>query len=167
MERAALFLLLTGIVASGQEFHWESDYDQSLEFKCPAGQSISHIKIQHGNPNEDLTWEFSCKDTFDTSVDCFLSPNVNELNQTFTYECPQHHIITGMSTYHSKNEDRRWQFYCCRSNSRCTANCEWTPDVNGIEFNLPNQKYLVGAESFHEKPEDWGWKYKHCSIEQC
>ncbi|XP_016299516.1 hemagglutinin/amebocyte aggregation factor-like [Sinocyclocheilus anshuiensis] len=173
MRRADLFLLLTGILANGQELHWENGYDQSLEFKCPAGQSISYIKIQHDNHHEERMWEFGCKNTFNSGTDCFLSPYVNDSDQTFTYECPPHHIITGMSSYHSnKHEDSRWQFYCCRSNGQCIANCEWTTDVNCFDeffhWTVPNQNYLVGAESYHEnKHENRRWKYKYCSKVQC
>ncbi|XP_052438932.1 dermatopontin-like [Carassius gibelio] len=166
MRRIALFLLLTGILCNGQELHWENN--QSLEFKCHAGQSISLIKIQLDINHKDLTWEFGCKDTFASGADCVSSPQVNESNQTFAYECPPHHVLSGMSSYYSiQLEDRRWQFYCCRSNSRCTDKCEWITNVNGFEFfNVPDQKYLVGAESYSEKA-DRRWKYKYCSIVQC
>ncbi|XP_042578681.1 hemagglutinin/amebocyte aggregation factor-like [Cyprinus carpio] len=173
MRRAALFLLLTGLLAKGQELHWENGYDQSLNFNCPGGQSISYIKRQHDNHHEDRMWEFGCKNTFDSGADCFWSPYVNDFDQKFNYECPPHHIIAGMSSYHSnKHEDRRWQFYCCRSNGHCTASCEWTTYVNWFDelfhWTVPNQNYLVGAESYHEnKHEDRRWKYKYCSKVQC
>ncbi|XP_016403276.1 hemagglutinin/amebocyte aggregation factor-like [Sinocyclocheilus rhinocerous] len=104
-------------------------------------------------------WEFGCKDTFDSGSDCFLSPNVNDFDQKFTFECPPHHIITGMSSYHNnKHEDRWWQFYCCRSNDHCTADCEWTTYVNCFDeyfhWTVPNHNYLVGAESYHENKHE-------------
>ncbi|XP_059420440.1 hemagglutinin/amebocyte aggregation factor-like [Carassius carassius] len=173
MKRAASFLLLTGLLANGQELRWENTYDEPLDFKCPSGQSISYIKSQHHNHHEDRMWEFGCKDTFDSTLDCFLSPNVNDFDQKFTFECPPHHIITGMSSYHNnKHEDRRWQFHCCRSNNHCTADCEWTPFVNYFDeyfhWTVPNHNYLVGAESYHEnKHEDRRWKYKYCTKVQC
>lgn len=117
---------------------------------------------QHDNHHEDRMWEFGCKNTFDSGADCFWSPYVNDFDQKFNYECPPHHIIAGMSSYHSnKHEDRRWalilmfcvrslelmsiilmfcfcflhswQFYCCRSNGHCTASCEWTTYVNWFD----------------------------------
>uniref|UniRef100_A0A673FQ98 Hemagglutinin/amebocyte aggregation factor-like n=2 Tax=Sinocyclocheilus rhinocerous TaxID=307959 RepID=A0A673FQ98_9TELE len=159
MRRAASFLLLMGLLANGQELRWENAYDEPLDFKCPSGQSISYIKSQHHNHHEDRMWEFGCKDTFDSGSDCFLSPNVNDFDQKFTFECPPHHIITGMSSYHNnKHEDRWWQFYCCRSNDHCTADCEWTTYVNCFDeyfhWTVPNHNYLVGAESYHENKHE-------------
>ncbi|XP_073706336.1 hemagglutinin/amebocyte aggregation factor-like [Garra rufa] len=119
MSTAASFLLLTGLLANGQELRWENAYDEPLDFKCPSGQSISYIKSQHHNHHEDRMWEFGCKDTFDSGSDCFLSPNVNDFDQKFTFECPPHHIITGMSSYHNNKRedrrDRRWKYkYCAK-----------------------------------------------------
>ncbi len=75
-------------------------YNQNILFPCLS---------QHHNHHEDRLWEFGCKDTFDSASDCFLSPNVNDFDQKFTFECPPHHIMTGMSSYHNnKREDRRW-----------------------------------------------------------
>ncbi|XP_048012065.1 hemagglutinin/amebocyte aggregation factor-like isoform X1 [Megalobrama amblycephala] len=176
MRRAALFLLLTSLLANGQdstELRWENSYDQPLDFKCPPGQSISYIKSEHHNHHEDRLWEFGCKDTFDSGSDCFLSPYANDFDQPLNFVCPPHHIMAGMSSYHNnKHEDRRWQFYCCRSNGHCTANCEWTTYVNWFDeyfhWNVPNQNYLVGAESYHEnKHEDRRWKYMYCTKVQC
>ncbi|XP_051746087.1 hemagglutinin/amebocyte aggregation factor-like [Ctenopharyngodon idella] len=173
MRRAALFLLLIGLLANGQELRWENAYDQPLDFKCPQGQTISYIKSEHKNRHEDRLWEFGCKDTFDSGSDCFLSPYANDFDKPFTFECPPHHIMAGMSSNHNnKHEDRRWQFYCCRSNGHCTANCEWTTYVNWFDeyfhWTVPNQNYLVGAESYHEnKHEDRRWKYMYCTKVQC
>ncbi|KAF4115342.1 hemagglutinin/amebocyte aggregation factor-like [Onychostoma macrolepis] len=173
MRRAALLILLTGLLASGQELRWENGYDQPLDFDCPAGQSISYIKSQHDNRREDRMWEFGCKKTFDTARDCFLTPYVNDFDQAFTYECPPHHIITGMASYHgNRQEDRRWQFYCCRGKGYCTSGCQWTTYVNyfdeAFHWTVPNQSYLVGAESYHaNRQEDRRWKYKYCAKKQC
>ncbi|KAK7149877.1 hypothetical protein R3I94_009253 [Phoxinus phoxinus] len=173
MRRTALFLLLTGLLANGQELLWENSYDQPLDFKCPAGKSISYIKSQHSNTQEDRIWEFGCKDTFSSASDCFLSPYANDFDQPLNFECPPHHIITGMSSYHdNRKEDRRWQFHCCRSNGHCTASCEWTTYVNWFDeafhWTVPNQNYLVGAQSYHSnRQEDRRWMYKYCAKVQC
>ncbi|XP_073694652.1 dermatopontin-like [Garra rufa] len=173
MKTPALLLLLTGLLANGQESRWENAYDQPLDFNCPAGQTISSIKSQHDNSKEDRIWEFTCTDTFDPSAECSMSPYANDFDQTFTYECPPNHIMAGMSSYHdSGKEDRRWQFYCCRSNGYCTANCEWTTYVNYFDepfhWVVPNPNYLVGAESYHDNgKEDRRWMYKYCSKVQC
>ncbi|ROI15311.1 Hemagglutinin/amebocyte aggregation factor [Anabarilius grahami] len=150
MRRAALFLLLTSLLANGQELRWENAYDQPLDFKCPQGQTISYIK---------RLWEFGCKDTFDSGSDCFLSPYANDFDQPLNFVCPPHHFMAGMSSYHNnKHEDRRWQFYCCRSNGHCTDHCEWTTYVNWFDeyfhWTVPNQNYLVGAESYHENKHE-------------
>ncbi|KAF4114841.1 hypothetical protein G5714_005064 [Onychostoma macrolepis] len=173
MRRAAVFLLLTGLLANGQEPLWDNSYDQPVDFNCPAGQTISYIKSEHHNHYEDRLWEFGCKNTFGSGTECFMSPYVNNFDQTFTYTCPTNSIVAGISSYHSDHhEDRRWQFYCCRKKGYCTSNCQWTTYVNwfdeAFQWTTPSSHYLVGAESFHDnKYEDRRWKYKYCTKVQC
>ncbi|XP_039523781.1 hemagglutinin/amebocyte aggregation factor isoform X2 [Pimephales promelas] len=171
--RSALFLLLMGLLANGRELLWQNYYDQPLDFKCPPGQSISHIKSQHHNIYEDRIWEFGCKDTFDSATDCFSSPYANDFDQLLHFECPPNYIMTGMSSYHNNyHEDRRWQFHCCRSRGLYTAHCKWTTYVNyfdeAFHWTVPNLNYLVGAESYHSNmKEDRRWMYQYCAKVQC
>ncbi|XP_055046262.1 hemagglutinin/amebocyte aggregation factor [Misgurnus anguillicaudatus] len=173
MRRAALFLLLAAVLANGKEARWENGYDENLSFACLPGQSLSYVKSQHSNSNEDRMWEFGCKPTFDASTECFWSPYANDFDQQFTFECPPNHVMAGMSSYHSnKHEDRRWQFYCCRSNGYCNADCQWTTYVNWFDeafhWTVPNMNYLVGTDSYHEnKHEDRRWKYMFCLQRKC
>ncbi|XP_051543955.1 hemagglutinin/amebocyte aggregation factor-like [Myxocyprinus asiaticus] len=154
MKRSALFLLLTGLMANGQELHWENGYDQPLDFSCPPGQSISCIKKvsrKKGLCARMLQmWEFGCKHTFDACSSCFWSPHVNDFDKSFTFKCPAHHIMAGMASYHSnKHEDRWWKIYCCRCNGHCNINCQWTPYVNWFDeyfhWHVPNSNHLLGA----------------------
>ncbi|ROI15313.1 Hemagglutinin/amebocyte aggregation factor [Anabarilius grahami] len=114
---------------------------------------------EHLNRHEDRLWKFGCKDTFDSGSDCFLSPYANDFDQPLNFVCPPHNFMAGMSSNHNnKHEDRRWQFYCCRSNGHCTDHCEWTTYVNWFDeyfhWTVPKQNYLVGAESYHENKHD-------------
>ncbi|KAK9975740.1 hypothetical protein ABG768_020976 [Culter alburnus] len=166
MRRVALFLLLTGLLASGQG--WSNSYDEPLNFKCPPGQSISSITSTHNNFYEDRLWDFGCKETFIQSTDCFLSHYVNNFDQDFTFECPLHYVITGMNSFHNNFfEDRRWQFYCCKSKCEVSSNCQWTSYVNWFDetfhWNVPDNHVLVGAGSYHHNVhEDRRWRYKYC-----
>ncbi|RXN25366.1 hemagglutinin amebocyte aggregation factor-like protein [Labeo rohita] len=124
-------------------------------------QSISSIRSEHHNAFEDRRWELGCKDTFRYGTDCFWSPYVNYFDEMFSFECPPHHVITGMSSHHNDNyEDRRWQFYCCRSkcisgvSGHCNSDCLWTTYVNSFDeyfhWTVPPHSVLVGAESYHD-----------------
>ncbi|XP_050954257.1 hemagglutinin/amebocyte aggregation factor [Labeo rohita] len=177
MRRVYLFLLLNGLLASGQG--WHNGYDQPLNFNCAPGQSISSIRSEHHNAFEDRRWELGCKDTFRYGTDCFWSPYVNYFDEMFSFECPPHHVITGMSSHHNDNyEDRRWQFYCCRSkcisgvSGHCNSDCLWTTYVNSFDeyfhWTVPPHSVLVGAESYHDdSTEDRRWKYKYCAQKSC
>ncbi|XP_051976572.1 hemagglutinin/amebocyte aggregation factor-like [Xyrauchen texanus] len=173
MRRVALFLLLTGLLASGQELRWQNNYDEPLNFNCPPGQSIHSIKSQHDNSKEDRLWDFGCITTFSQGSDCFLSPYANDFDQEFTFVCPPDHVIAGMSSYHdSKHEDRRWQFSCCRGNGHCNSNCQWSSYVNyfdeAFEWTAPHMHVLVGAESYHDNSrEDRRWNYMYCAAQSC
>uniref|UniRef100_A0A4W5N5M8 Hemagglutinin/amebocyte aggregation factor-like n=1 Tax=Hucho hucho TaxID=62062 RepID=A0A4W5N5M8_9TELE len=147
-------LLLAGVLVNGRELRWENQFDQPLQFNCPSRQSISHIKSQHDNFYEDRVWDFECKDTFVSEPECHWSPYVNDFQQEFSFKCPKNYVLTGMSSYHSNDhEDRRWKFYCCRVNSYCNQDCQWTPYVNYfdevISWQVPGLNYLVGAGSYH------------------
>ncbi|XP_018949936.1 hemagglutinin/amebocyte aggregation factor-like [Cyprinus carpio] len=177
MRKVALFLLLTGLFASGQ--NWHNNYDQPLNFQCPPGESISAISSYHNNYHEDRRWKFSCKPTFSWGTDCFLSPYVNDFDKTFSFECPPHHVIAGISSYHDNyHEDRRWQFSCCRSKctsevrGHCHSDCHWTSYVNSFDeyffWTVPTQRVLVGIGSYHDDiHEDRRWRYKYCLQRSC
>uniref|UniRef100_A0A4W5RW22 Hemagglutinin/amebocyte aggregation factor-like n=1 Tax=Hucho hucho TaxID=62062 RepID=A0A4W5RW22_9TELE len=188
-------LLLAGVFVNGRGLQWENQFDQPLQFNCPTRQSISHIKrprtnvsdtktsprhsisgleyynttSQHDNIYEDRSWGFECKDTFVYEPECHWSPYVNDFDQEFTFECPKNYVLTGMNSYHSNpHEDRRWKFYCCRVNSYCNQDCQWTPYVNYfdevISWQVPSLNYLVGAGSYHSNPhEDRRWRYRYCT----
>ncbi|XP_016299501.1 hemagglutinin/amebocyte aggregation factor-like [Sinocyclocheilus anshuiensis] len=169
MWRVALFLLLTGLLATGQG--WENDYDQPLNFNCPSGQSISSIRSEHHNFYEDRRWDFDCKPT-SKAVDCYWSPYINNFDQTFTFECKPQYALAGMSSHHDNYyEDRMWRFYCCES--KCiSGNCQWTSYVNYFDeyiyWTVPPHSFLVGADSYHQNfQEDRRWKYKYCGQQSC
>uniref|UniRef100_A0A673NPK9 Uncharacterized protein n=1 Tax=Sinocyclocheilus rhinocerous TaxID=307959 RepID=A0A673NPK9_9TELE len=143
-RRVALFLLLNGLLATGQ--CWHNNYDEPLSFKCPAGQSVSSIKSQNSNYYEDR-------------LQCFLSPYINEFDIEFSFQCPAQYVIAGMSSYHSNHhEDRR-------------GNSQWSSYVNSFEedfqWTVPPHNVLVGVECYHQDfQEDRRWKYKYC-VQQC
>uniref|UniRef100_A0A8C1ERY6 Hemagglutinin/amebocyte aggregation factor n=1 Tax=Cyprinus carpio carpio TaxID=630221 RepID=A0A8C1ERY6_CYPCA len=124
----------------------------------------------HNNYHEDRRWKFSCKPTFSWGTDCFLSPYVNDFDKTFSFECPPHHVIAGISSYHDNyHEDRRWQFSCCRSKctsevrGHCHSDCHWTSYVNSFDeyffWTVPTQRVLVGIGSYHDDiHEDRRWR---------
>ncbi|XP_050964306.1 hemagglutinin/amebocyte aggregation factor-like isoform X2 [Labeo rohita] len=109
---------------------------------------------KHHDFYEDRLWAFSCKPTINPSGDCFFSSYINNFDQAFSFACPPHYAIAGMNSYHSIfYEDRRWQFYCCRS-SCISNNCQWTSHVNWFDetffWNVPHHNVLVGAGSYHQ-----------------
>ena len=64
---------------------------------------------QHVNYYKDRVWNFECKDTFVSEPECLWSPYVNDLDQEFSFKCPQNYVLTGVNSYHSNYyEDRRW-----------------------------------------------------------
>ncbi|XP_048012784.1 hemagglutinin/amebocyte aggregation factor-like isoform X2 [Megalobrama amblycephala] len=151
MRRVALFLLLAGLLASGQG--WLNNYDEPLSYHCRPGQSISSIKSMHHNYYEDRQWDLGCKDS-SISTECFLSHYVNNFDQEFTFQCPTNYVIAGMhSFHHNYYEDRRWQFYCCKSKCEVSSNCQWTSYVNDFDetfhWYVPYHQVLVGAGSYH------------------
>ncbi|XP_055793758.1 hemagglutinin/amebocyte aggregation factor-like isoform X2 [Salvelinus fontinalis] len=162
-------LLLAGVLVNGRELGWENRYDQPLHFNCPSRKSISHINSQHVNYYEDRVWDFECKDTFVSEPECHWSPYVNDFDQEFSFKCPNNYVLTGVNSYHSNyHEDRRWKFYCCRVNSYCNQNCQWTSYVNYfdevISWQVPGLNYLVGAGSYHSNYyEDRRWRYQYCT----
>uniref|UniRef100_A0A673FGV5 Hemagglutinin/amebocyte aggregation factor n=1 Tax=Sinocyclocheilus rhinocerous TaxID=307959 RepID=A0A673FGV5_9TELE len=130
-----------------------------LNFKCPAGQSISSITSQHHNHYEDRVWDFGCQANNGQSESCFWTSYVNDFDQVIFFECPAQHVIAGMSSYHSNHhEDRRWRFNCCRSNC-ISANCHWTSYVNSFDeyfhWTVPSRNVLVGTQSYHQNREEW------------
>ncbi|ROI15312.1 Hemagglutinin/amebocyte aggregation factor [Anabarilius grahami] len=144
---------------------WSSyvnEFDETFYWYVPYHHVLVGAGSYHHNYYE--LWEFGCKDTFDSGSDCFLSPYANDFDQPLNFVCPPHNFMAGMSSNHNnKHEDRRWQFYCCRSNGHCTDHCEWTTYVNWFDEyfhwnvpnrNVPNQNYLVGAESYHENKHE-------------
>ncbi|KAM9407149.1 hemagglutinin/amebocyte aggregation factor-like isoform 2-T2 [Salvelinus alpinus] len=151
------------------KLRWENQFDQPLHFNCPSRQSISHINSQHDNSYEDRVWDFECKDTFVSEPECHWSPYVNDLEQEFSFKCPNNYVLTGVNSYHSNpHEDRRWKFYCCRVNSYCNQDCQWTPYVNYfdevISWQVPGLNYLVGAGSYHSNYyKDRRWRYQYCT----
>uniref|UniRef100_A0A671SXL6 Uncharacterized protein n=1 Tax=Sinocyclocheilus anshuiensis TaxID=1608454 RepID=A0A671SXL6_9TELE len=152
-RRVALFLLLKGLLATGQ--WWHNNYDEPLSFKCPAGQSVSSIKSQNSNYYEDRL-----------SAECFLSPYINEFDKAFSFQCPAQYVIAGMSSYHSNHhEDRRevhfwgqWKLSVVFIRELFEEDFQWT---------VPPHNVLVGVECYHQDfQEDRRWKYKYC-VQQC
>ncbi|XP_052388297.1 hemagglutinin/amebocyte aggregation factor-like [Carassius gibelio] len=170
MKRVVLFLLLTAVV--GRARGWKNRYDGILNFNCPAGQSISSITSEHNNNYEDRVWDFGCQVTNGQSGSCFWTSYVNDFDQVIFFECPAQHVIAGMSSYHSNShEDRRWKFYCCRSNC-ISANCHWTSYVNSFDeyfhWTVPSESVLVGTQSYHQnREEDRRFRFKVCSQRRC
>ncbi|XP_073707172.1 hemagglutinin/amebocyte aggregation factor-like [Garra rufa] len=166
MKTVALLLLLVGLLAPGQG--WKNNYDDALNFVCPASQSISSIASEHNNDREDRVWDFSCQDTYGQSG-CYWTDYVNDFDQLVLFECSAQHVIAGMSSYHSNtHEDRRWKFYCCKSSS-VSASCHWTKYVNNFDeyfhWSVPSGNVLVGVHSYHQnEQEDRRWAYKSCVL---
>ncbi|XP_036374335.1 hemagglutinin/amebocyte aggregation factor-like [Megalops cyprinoides] len=167
-----LLCLFAGLQVNGQE-RWQNEYDHVLSFACPSLSSISKIVSKHDNHHEDRIWDFSCKDTFESSPQCFWSPYANYFDEYLSYSCPDNYVMSGMESYHeNKHEDRRWKFYCCRDYKYCNSHCQWTPHVNNFDeeftWYVPHMNYLVGVSSYHEnKHEDRRWQYMYCSRQPC
>ncbi|KTF87780.1 hypothetical protein cypCar_00038690 [Cyprinus carpio] len=170
MKTVALFLILTGLLGRAQG--WDNNYDEPLNFNCPAGQSISSITSENSNYHEDRRWEFGCQATFGQSAECYWTNYINDFDQVLLFECPAEHVIAGISSYHNNYyEDRRWRFHCCRSPC-VTTNCNWSSYVNSFDeyftWTVPSRNVLVGAQSYHQNyEEDRRWKYKVCVQYRC
>ncbi|CAB1345858.1 unnamed protein product [Coregonus sp. 'balchen'] len=83
----------------------------------------------------------------------------NELDLPLQFNCPSRQSISHI---------KRWRFFCCRVNSYCNQDCQWTPYVNYfdelISWKVPSLNYLVGAGSYHSNPhEDRRWRYQYCT----
>ncbi|KAL1257196.1 hypothetical protein QQF64_012741 [Cirrhinus molitorella] len=166
MKTVTLLLLLTGLLTRARG--WQNSYDGPLNFKCPAGQSIYSITSENNDHYEDRVWDFSCQATNGQTSQCYWTSYINNFDQVLFFECPAQQVVAGMSSYHNNNyEDRRWQFYCCKSMFN-SANCHWTSYVNSFDeyfhWTVPNQNVLTGVHSYHQNNvEDRRWMYKVCA----
>lgn len=141
-----IFLLFLWQLHAGSAARWENDWDQKLEFTCPAGQGIYMIETDgffgrkgFGKKN-DRKWGFDCKSmgASQESGDCkwYTSIDqggwnrgedwVNNFRENFKVECPEHGILAGLKSIHdNKYEDRIWNVYCCKGDHQKVTDCDW------------------------------------------
>lgn len=144
MPPLVVFFLWLLHAASGAR--WENDWDDKLEFTCPAGQGIYMIETDGnfgykgaGNKN-DRKWGFDCKSMgasqesgnckWYTGIDqgSWLRGKdwVNNFRENFEVECPNNGILAGLKSIHdNKYEDRIWNVYCCTGDHQKVTDCGW------------------------------------------
>jgi len=91
-------------------------YDLPINLVCPDNKVLRHINSIHNNNYEDRIFQIGCQDFVGGATDmCFWTPDVNNWDMAFDFECPSQYVLKGISSYHDNTtEDRRWKFYCCR-----------------------------------------------------
>ncbi|KAK3763735.1 hypothetical protein RRG08_020534 [Elysia crispata] len=153
---------------------FNTDYDETFTFECPARQMLSSIFSTHSNYYEDRRFKFGCTSAPNDalSTTCRWSNWVNQFERSIDYICPPEWALTGVYSYHSRiNEDRRMNFKCCQINAYKLADCEMTPYLNDFDddmnYRVPQGQVLVGWFSFHDDfTEDRRHKMMACSLRQ-
>ena len=128
-------------------------FDQYHNFVCPYGQSISRVWGWHDNKREDRIYCYNCQSTGGSGSSCYSTGYVNSFDYPVAVQCKPNYYFAGVrSTHQNKPEDRQFDFRCCRSNNKCTANCRLVGPVNdfdgGMDYNLKG-RVIIGAFSWH------------------
>ncbi|XP_071121722.1 dermatopontin-like [Mytilus edulis] len=141
-----IFCIVNCIVQYG--LCWKNGYDLPLNFVCPANKMISYIRSVHNNVAEDRVWDFRCRRNPYGSNGCSWSGWVNSWDETFAFICPDNRYISGIRSYHNNQaEDRRHNFYCCKSREKVI--------VHSCHFTLPN-----GFDTQIQQTVPYGYTWK-------
>uniref|UniRef100_UPI00398F514A hemagglutinin/amebocyte aggregation factor-like n=1 Tax=Pristiophorus japonicus TaxID=55135 RepID=UPI00398F514A len=173
MSALPLALLLCVLLIRGWELpedpenRWLSDDNPAMSYICPHGGSISVIVSQYNTKTNERVWDFACKASFKMRIHCNWTKYVNRFDEGINFSCPGNALICGVRNLHlDPYKDRKWRFYCCKSDQTCYANCKWTPYINHAEeyfsWNTPNDTFLVGAVRYHNNTKQRRWQYRYC-----
>uniref|UniRef100_A0A672RW19 Si:dkey-14d8.6 n=1 Tax=Sinocyclocheilus grahami TaxID=75366 RepID=A0A672RW19_SINGR len=153
-RRVALFLLLNGLLATGQcdaecfLSPYINEFDIEFSFQCPAQYVIAGMSSYHSNHHEDRCGNSQ------------WSLYVNSFEEDFQWTVPPHNVLVGVECYHQDFQE--WvQFlyllilFLIRNVRLCDLkNCHWTSHVNWFDetfyWNVPHHNVLVGHQDFQE-----------------
>jgi len=161
---------------------WENDYDEFLNFACPAGQHLTRIISDYhsegswfSGSKDDRRFKFECQTDFlDSNSDCYTTHYLNDWDHPLYAVCGKGEVIAGLVSKHwDFKEDRRWKIKCCKIKTTLVAtNCGWTGFANGwksdnMDFRIDSDEAIVGLKSQHDNSqEDRRWQFKKCTIEK-
>ncbi|GFS03871.1 hemagglutinin/amebocyte aggregation factor-like [Elysia marginata] len=153
-------LLIALLTIEAERFN--TSYLDPFNFTCPDNHTIYRLFSQYGEQEVDRQWVLDCRPEGASATHCTWSDYVNIWNEDYSYNCPNHHIIAGIQSFHCTNfEDRQFQFYCCAHSNLVTTSCEWTDflnDLNGnLEYSVQARKALVGVSSEHNVNRQAAW----------
>jgi len=156
---------------------WQNGWDEDHKLVCKHDHEASRIISEHDNWNEDRKWEWSCRKTplLSGFIACKWHNNVNSLDETLNFKCPNHGVITGTKSYHNDFwQDRVFSYECCRgtptnAKSCTTVDCSTSGYINSwdarMDYSVPAHKHLVGMYSEENSyRQDRIWKVKTCSM---
>ncbi|XP_051901674.1 hemagglutinin/amebocyte aggregation factor-like [Pristis pectinata] len=112
------------------------------------------VVSQYNNKTEERVWDFACKSTFQSHVNCSWTDYVNRFDEGINFSCPSEALICGVENLQGDSQrDRKWRFYCCEAARVCFRDCAWSPYVNQrneyFSWEVPGNRYLVGVVRYH------------------
>ncbi|KAK3731287.1 hypothetical protein RRG08_025829 [Elysia crispata] len=151
---------------------YDTDFDASFKYECPAGQMLSYVYSTHSNYYEDRRFKFECRagPSNAVSATCTWSNWVNDEARPLNFICPANKAITGVHSYHTGiYEDRRFNFKCCDLKGYKTTGCALTDYRNGFDYsltyNVPEGQVLAGWFSMYSGyHNDRRNKFLACSL---
>ncbi len=159
-----------------------NNWDQMVNFICPADKVLCGETSFHWNNTEDRRHNFQCCDIkVDNNIvrrkSCSWSGQVNYYDALINYTCPNNTLKAGHFSVHDNGtEDRLYEFYCCEYGSASqkilTENCQVLPNgawANNwdqpVNFTCPANKVRTGEISVHNNTtEDRLYRFKCCGV---
>lgn len=91
-----------GVTNNPQHCNWArdvNDYDQPINFNCPANQFLAGVESYHHNFFEDRRWSFYCC-AGGTLSGCYRTGYLNSFDGDLHYQVPNGKVIAGVHSYH-------------------------------------------------------------------
>lgn len=154
------------------EGKWANDWQGSMHFECPRGNTIISIKSVFSDCQNDRIWEFGCgyNAASTTRGRCHWDHGyVNDPKKGIIFKCPNDGFIAGVkSEYFSGHGDRRFTFKCCNDREFEHVDCHHSHLLTGnFEYKVDRDKrfYITGINSyFVPGKRDREWKIDYCML---
>ena len=146
---------LTGGLAA-----YQNDWDGPLFVMCNKrqGEALYRVQSVHSNIKGDRRWMWQCKQIVSgVTLECESWTDYKYgYGIDFEFKCDDNQaILSGVKSVHSNPaEDRRWKFYCCKSDRFCPKQCRWSNYINNwggyMHYIAPHIRIFTGVKSVYD-----------------